>query len=137
PRGSGARNRARSRRRARACASDVGASTDGVAVEPVEVPQRSESAYVGYYAFSPHDGHGYMSEGLRLVVARAFGAYRLHRLEANIQPGNVRSIALVRKLGFRLEGRSPRYLKVAGRWRDHERWAITKEDWKARSTLEP
>jgi len=90
------------------------------------------SAYLGYYAFVPHDRQGNMAEGLRLVVARAFGKYRLHRVEANIQPRNSRSIQLVKRLGFRLEGFSPRYLKISGRWRDHERWALTVEDWHTR-----
>ena len=89
------------------------------------------SGYLGYYAFAPHHGQGYMTRGLAAVVADAFGVHRLHRLEANIQPGNGDSRALVQRLGFRLEGISLRYLKIAGRWRDHERWALTVEDWKA------
>ena len=85
------------------------------------------SAYLGYYAGATFMGQGYMSEGLRLVLRHAFGALGLHRLEANIQPKNRASIHLVRRAGFRREGFSSRYLKVLGRWRDHERWAITAE----------
>jgi ribosomal-protein-alanine N-acetyltransferase len=55
---------------------------------------------------------------------------RLHRVEANIQPRNRASIALVKSLGFRQEGYSPRYLKIGGRWRDHERWALLVDDWR-------
>ncbi|MET0390047.1 MAG: GNAT family N-acetyltransferase [Polyangiales bacterium] len=89
-----------------------------------------QSAFLGYYAFAPFNERGYMGEGLARVVRLAFQHHRLHRLEANIQPENARSIALVKGAGFRLEGFSPRYLKIAGRWRDHERWALTLEDWR-------
>lgn len=87
-----------------------------------------QSCYLGYYALAPHAGKGFMSAGLRLVIERAFGELGLHRLEANIQPKNRRSIGLVERAGFRCEGLSRRYLKIAGRWRDHERWALTVED---------
>jgi ribosomal-protein-alanine N-acetyltransferase len=90
------------------------------------------SAYLGYFALEPHAGAGYMREGLGLVLRHAFGPLGLHRLEANIQPGNAASIGLVKSAGFRREGFSPRYLKIAGRWRDHERWAILAEDVRGR-----
>jgi ribosomal-protein-alanine N-acetyltransferase len=90
------------------------------------------SAYLGYAVGAPYAGEGYMGEGIELVMRHAFGAMGLHRLEANIQPGNEPSIALAKGAGFRLEGFSPRYLKIDGRWRDHERWAILAEEWQRR-----
>jgi len=89
-----------------------------------------QSAYLGYYGFRPHAGKGLMRQGLALVIDHCFRKLRLHRLEANIQPENARSIALVESLGFRLEGVSPRYLKVSGRWRDHQRWALLTDEWR-------
>ena len=88
------------------------------------------SAYLGYYAAQPYVRQGYMGEGMQLVLRHAFITMKLHRVEANVQPENVASIALVKRSGFRLEGFSPRYLKVAGRWRDHQRWAILIDDWR-------
>jgi [ribosomal protein S5]-alanine N-acetyltransferase len=82
------------------------------------------SGYLGYYAFAGQQQRGHMRDGFKAVVRDAFRRLKLHRVEANIQPGNAASIALVRACGFRKEGYSPRYLKIAGRWRDHERWAL-------------
>jgi len=91
------------------------------------------NAYLGYYGFEPHSGRGYMTEALRLVIHKAFRTMKLHRLEANIQPSNRASLALVRRLGFEREGYSRRYLKIGGRWQDHERWALLAEDWRWRA----
>jgi ribosomal-protein-alanine N-acetyltransferase len=82
------------------------------------------SAYLSYYATADMSGRGYMKEGLRLVIDHAFHQLALHRLEANIQPDNERSIRLVESLGFECEGYSPKFLRINGRWRDHERWAL-------------
>jgi ribosomal-protein-alanine N-acetyltransferase len=92
-----------------------------------------QSAYLGYAVGKPHAGQGYMREGIQLVLRRAFVDLRLHRIEANIQPGNSASAALARSAGFRREGFSPRYLKIGGRWRDHERWALLAEEWRSRT----
>jgi ribosomal-protein-alanine N-acetyltransferase len=87
-----------------------------------------QNAYLGYWVGGPFAGQGYMREGMAQALRFAFSDLRLHRVEANIQPANKRSLALARKSGFRREGFSPRYLKIGGRWRDHERWAILSDD---------
>lgn len=87
-----------------------------------------QNAFIGYYGNIAYSGEGYMTEALQLAVTYAFTDLKLHRLEANIQPENHRSIALVRRCGFHKEGFSRQYLSINGRWCDHERWAILAED---------
>jgi ribosomal-protein-alanine N-acetyltransferase len=95
------------------------------------------AASLGYYAFAPAAGHGYVREGVAQLLTLAFRRVGLHRVEAAVQPENAASRALVRALGFRHEGTSPRYLKLGGRWRDHERWAIHAEEWRPGRTRAP
>lgn len=83
-----------------------------------------QSGYLGYYAMANYQGQGLIRAGMNLVIRQAFLHLGLHRLEANIQPGNKASKKLVKKLGFKREGFSPRYLYINGDWRDHERWAL-------------
>jgi [ribosomal protein S5]-alanine N-acetyltransferase len=106
------------------CLRGTGAIAGLVNINSI-VRGRFQSGSLGYAAFAPTAGQGYMSEGLGLVIRYAFEQLRLHRLEAAIQPGNHASINLVRRLGFRNEGYSPEMLFIDGAWRDHERWAIT------------
>lgn len=97
---------------------------------------RFQNASLGYNAYLPYAGTSRTREGMEQVVAFCFAPAHglgLHRLEINIQPGNEPSRALARRLGFRLEGRSPRMLYLNGAWRDHERYALTAEEWADRS----
>lgn len=90
------------------------------------------SVYLGFYANILCAGQGLMREGLTAVLDRAFGELGFHRVEANVQPANQNSKSLIERMGFRLEGFSPRYLHINGDWRDHERFALLAEEWQAR-----
>ncbi|MEO7129829.1 MAG: GNAT family protein [Dermatophilaceae bacterium] len=98
------------------------------------------SATIGYDSYDPYAGRGLFSEGLELVVGLVFAdpphGMGLHRIEANIQPTNTRSMGLVRSLGFVHEGFSRQFLHLPGpdgrrSWRDHERFAMLESDWPA------
>ncbi|MDQ3372965.1 MAG: GNAT family N-acetyltransferase [Acidobacteriota bacterium] len=90
-----------------------------------------QNAFLGYLLGESFTGKGYMTEAVALILIHAFSNLKLHRIEANVQPHNAPSINVLKRCGFRKEGFSPKYLKIAGRWRDHERWAIVIEDWKS------
>ena len=111
------------------CRADDGAIVGSINVSEI-VRGNFRSAYLGYQIAAPFAGRGYMTEALQLALRFAFRELGLHRVEANVQPGNAASIALVRRAGFTLEGFSRRYIKIGGRWRDHERWALLREDWR-------
>jgi ribosomal-protein-alanine N-acetyltransferase len=97
-----------------------------------------QQAFLGYWIGQPFAGKGYMTEALQLVLAHAFGELLLHRVEANIQPQNTPSIKLALAVGFRYEGFSPKYIRIAGRWADHNRYAILNEEfWTRYPDLKP
>ena len=83
-----------------------------------------QNAYLIYYVFEGQQRQGLMNAAVQQVIAKAFGSLKLHRLEANIQPDNTASIALVKACGFEKEGLSRRFLRKNGQWRDHERWSL-------------
>jgi ribosomal-protein-alanine N-acetyltransferase len=106
------------------CVRETGAIAGHISINSI-IRGRFQNGSLAYAAFAPTAGQGYMSEGLGLLLRHAFGQLRLHRLEAQIQPGNQPSLKLVQRHGFRYEGCSPELLFIDGAWRDHERWAIT------------
>ena len=89
-----------------------------------------QNCFLSYYALVPHEARGYVRAGLLDVLELAFTQHSLHRVEVSVQPANERSARLVQGVGFRFEGRSPRYLFIDGAWRDHDRYALTVEDWR-------
>lgn len=125
------RGRAKNRVQTFLCLLEDGAIVGQINLNEI-IRGLTQSTYIGYNLFSPFVRKGYMTEGVDLMLRHAFRELKLHRVEAGIQPTNERSIALVKRLGFRYEGTAKRLIKLGGRWRDHERWAILAEEWRAR-----
>jgi ribosomal-protein-alanine N-acetyltransferase len=89
---------------------------------------------LGYGIFEPYARMGYMKSGIEQVIRKAFQDIRLHRLEADIQPANHASRALIEEMGFVCEGVSRGFIRINDVWQDHERWALTRENWRNQTT---
>ncbi len=84
----------------------------------------AQMATVGYWIGAPYARQGYMTAALRMLVAFVFDELRLHRIEAACLPENEASQRLLKRIGFREEGRAYGYLRIGGRWRDHVLFAM-------------
>lgn len=91
-----------------------------------------QNATMGYFVDADANGRGHCTRAVVLVCRFAFEHAGLHRVQPAIMPHNERSRRVAAKAGFRLEGCARRYLKIDGDWRDHEIYAMTREDWDAR-----
>lgn len=91
------------------------------------IRRHHQSAFIGYWIFNNHWGHGYATEATDLCIKLAFEELKLHRVEAEIQPANKPSIRVVKKLGFWKEGLSKKRLFMKGKWRDYLIYALTCE----------
>lgn len=125
---------------AREVAPGAGHDLVGVITVTGVVRGRAVSGTMGYNAYDPYSGTGLFAEGLRLVVDLVFApeprGMGLHRLEASVQPGNVRSAGLLRSLGFRRRAAWPGYLWLGDEtglhaWRDHATYGVVAEEWPA------
>lgn len=117
------------RQRTLVCLAESGRIVGGINLNEI-VRGPFQSCFVGYWIGEPFTRRGLASRALPLMLDYAFGAMKLHRVEANLIPTNEPSRRLVQKIGLRLEGVAPDFLRIDGRWRTHERWAITAPEWK-------
>ncbi len=92
----------------------------------------TQSAALGYWIGRSYARQGRMFAALRALLPFAFGPLALHRMEAACIPENAASRNLLRKLGFREEGRALRYLQINGEWRDHVLFGLLQDEtpWK-------
>jgi len=116
-----------SRERWLVCAKPTGTILGAITIGAVR-REPFHSAVLGYWIGAEYARQGYMSEAIQLAIRRAFHDLRVGRLEADVLPENRASKRLLRRAGFKKEGLSREFARVAGEWRDHERWALLARD---------
>ncbi len=89
-----------------------------------------QSCFLGYALAENQQGRGLMTEALRLAIDYAFGEMNLHRISANYLPHNTRSAAVLKRLGFTVEGYARDYLLIGGRWQDHILTSLLNPEWR-------
>ena len=87
-----------------------------------------QSCNMGFKLDKTETGNGFMAEALKGIIDYNFTQLRLHRIEADVMISNSPCIKLIRKLGFKKEGISEKYLFVKGAWQDHERHSLINHD---------
>lgn len=88
----------------------------------------AQAGSLGYWMGQRYAGRGYMTAAVGALLPFAFGALRLHRLEAACIPTNVASIRLLEKTGFAREGFAREYLCINGTWQDHLLYGLLRDD---------
>jgi len=88
----------------------------------------AQAGSLGYWMGAPYARQGYMTAAVNVVIPFAFGTLRLHRVEAACIPGNMASLKLLEKTGFKREGVARQYLCIDGIWQDHLLYARLKDD---------
>ncbi|OIB00707.1 acetyltransferase [Paenibacillus sp. LC231] len=86
-----------------------------------------QSCWIGYFLDQDHNGKGYMTEAVQLVVRFAFQELKFHRIDAGVMPHNLASIQVLLKAGFHKEGIARKNVKINGTWEDHQTLAILNE----------
>jgi [ribosomal protein S5]-alanine N-acetyltransferase len=92
------------------------------------VRENLQSCWIGYFLDQDHNGKGYMTEAVQLVVHYAFQELHFHRIEAGVMPHNIGSIKVLLKAGFHKEGIARKNVKINGKWEDHQILVIIHDD---------
>ena len=94
----------------------------------------SQVGTIGYWVGQQYARQGFMSEAIIAMVAHAFGALDLSRVESACLPDNLASRGVLEKAGFKYEGVAQSYIQINGRWRNHVLYAALRGDRRGRST---
>lgn len=92
--------------------------------------ERSARAEIGYVLARSHWRQGLMEEALRAFCAQCFGPPALRRLEAEVDPANLASNALLERIGFVREGTLRRRWVAKGRTYDTHIYGLLADEWR-------
>ena len=87
-----------------------------------------QAADIGYWIGRPYIRRGHARAAVKLICSFAFDTAGLHRIEAACRLENDASRSLLLSLGFKPEGIARQYLRIAGEWRDHDKFALLASD---------
>ena len=93
---------------------------------------RNRRAELGYILNRNYWRRGLMTEVMAAIIAFSFDSLELHRLEADTDPNNVASNALLEKFGFKREGFFRERWWVHGKWLDSDMWGLLQSEYRAR-----
>jgi len=103
--------------------------TDWVIHDPAKMGISGGWADIGYWLIESAVGRGIMTRCVHKLLDVAFTEYGMHRITIRAEPGNERSNALPRRLGFTHEGTLRRVCRWNGRWVDHELYSMLDDQW--------
>lgn len=86
---------------------------------------------IGYTLSPEHQGHGYATEAVRLLLTYLFTARGKHRITAYCDPRNAASIALLERLAMRREGHLRESTWVKGEWTDDLVYGLLHDEWRS------
>lgn len=86
------------------------------------------SCFLGYKLDVNEINKGFMTEAIKKGIQIIFDEFRLHRVEVNIMPRNIKSLRVAEKLGLKKEGFSESYLHINNKWEDHYHFAAYNDD---------
>jgi ribosomal-protein-serine acetyltransferase len=102
------------------------------AMGTVVLDRVNDVAEIGYFVVGEHEGTGLMSRAVGAFVDHLFEAEGMNRLSARIMTDNHRSLALVERLGFALEGVHRQEYKLRGEHRDMNVYSLLRSEWEER-----
>lgn len=89
-----------------------------------------QAGEIGYFIKKEYRGKGYATEACKLIINYGFDKLKFHKIYADTDHDNLISQNLLKKLGFKIEGRIREKVMVKGKWIDEIEFGLLKSEWR-------